>query len=79
MDNFKGYQLVIHSTYTANEKQAGISSVDNFRVFILKKVAHLCPSSKNQLSNVLNNLGLRFGRQCGKPFGESDFPYSTTK
>ena len=50
--------------------------VDGGPTLVLKEVAHACAASKNELSDILDDLGLVFGGECDEPFGKTLYDVS---
>ena len=49
----------------------GAAETDGRRTLVLKEVAHARAASKDELRDVLDDLGLVLGRQRNEPLGEA--------
>ena len=72
MNDLERHELVVRSTNPGNEEQAGISPIDDFGILILEEVAHPRPACKDELRDVLDDLGLLLLRHREEPLRESD-------
>jgi len=73
VNDFKGDQFIIGGSTAGDEEKRSISTVDNFRVLVLKKIAHSSAPRKNELGDIFDDFGLFFRRKSGKPFCKSLF------
>ena len=50
--------------------------MDGGPTLVFKEVAHACPASKDELSDILDDLGLVFGRERDEPFSQTLYDMS---
>ena len=69
-DAYRRYTTLV----SVNECVSSCSvSISSRRTFVLQKITHSRPASQHQLSYVLHNLCLGFGRHRREPFRQTNF------
>jgi hypothetical protein len=63
VNNFEGDQLVIVGGAAGDEKERGISAVDDLSILVFEEVAHARSTSEHKLRYILDDLGLILGRE----------------
>jgi len=74
-DAYRRYTTLVSVVYKC--RSSFILSISSSRTFVLQKITHSRPASQHQLSYVLHNLCLGFGRHRREPFRQTNFAWES--